>query len=274
MARLPHESLVQAGRLGAPVLAAAREKAAKMRVSVEHILRTENGLTAEELGKSLAAHYRTEFVPYRVDLHPLRDAMKGLDVEQWKQHRCVPIARDGRKVVVLMADPSDLPARDHVEAVLGAPLLAKVAFAEDIHRLITGEEPVTDGVPDLLSADAARELAADPESGVEVMTSQILLQAWGAKAEEVRIHPREHPALTIRIGDAWRPLAAVPERFLPPLIRRFKLMAGLEPMNSSKPQEGALEYPLSRGSLSARVATQPLGEGLELAFLRQIRQST
>lgn len=274
MARLPHDTLVQAGRLSAPALVAAREKAAKMRVSVEHVLRTENGLTAEELGKSLAAHYRTDFVPYRVDLHPLRDAMKGLEIEQWKRHRCVPIAREGRKVVVLMADPSDLPARDHVEAVLGAPLLAKVAFAEDIHRLITGEEPTTDGVPDLLSEAAVRDLAADPDSAVVVMTNQILLQAWGAKAEEVRIHPREHPALTIRIGEAWRPLAAIPERFVPPLIRRFKLMAGLEPMNSSKPQEGALEFRLSRGSLSVRVATQPLTEGLEIAFLRQIRQST
>ncbi len=274
MARLPHDSLVQAGRLSAPALAAAREKAAKMRVSVEHVLRTENGLTAEELGKSLAAHYHTDFVPYRVDLHPLRDAMKGLEVDQWKQHRCVPIARDGRKVVVLMADPNDLPARDHVEALLRAPLLVKVAFAEDIHRLITGEEPTTDGVPDLLTEEAKRAMAADAEGGVVVIANQILLQAWGAKAEEVRIHPREHPALAIRIGDAWRPLAAIPERFLPSLIRRFKIMAGLESGNSSKAQEGQLELRLSRGSLSVKVATQPLGEGFEVAFLRQIRQST
>ena len=272
MARLPHDTLVQAGRLAAPALAAAREKAAKMRVSVEHLLRTEHGLSAEELGKSLAAHYRTEFVPYRVDLHPLRDVMKAVEQDQWRQLRCVPIGRDGRKIVVLMADPSDLPARDHLEAVLGAPVLAKVAFAEDIHRLVTGQEPHTDGVLELLSAEMAREVAADPESGVVVMTNQILLQAWGAKAEEVRIHPREHPALTIRIGEAWRPLATVPERQVPSLIRRFKIMAGLESANTSKAQEGTFELRMSRGSLSARVVTQPLGEDSEIAFLRQIRQ--
>jgi type IV pilus assembly protein PilB len=275
MLRSPHEPMVQAGRITAEALAVAREKAAKSRVSVEQVLRTEHGLTAEELGASLAAHYRTDFVPYRDDLHPLRNLMKGLEIDQWKRHRCVPVGRDGRKIVVLMADPNDLPARDHVEAVLGEPLLVKVAFAEDIHLLITGQEPATDGVPDLLSENATRSLAVEAgagESAVVVMANQILLQAWGAKAEEVRVHPREQPALAIRIGDTWRPLAVVPPTFLPALIRRFKVMAALDSMNSTKPQEGGLELRLSRGSLSVRVATQPLGDGLEVAFLRQIRQ--
>lgn len=273
MPKSPFEPLVRDGALTREALAAAVRSAAAKQMSVGWILVNENRIPLEAVGRSLAAHFRVPFEPFREDLKLLPDAVERLKPELLPFTGVAPVAREKDRLVLLMSDPGDLPLRDRLEALLGEPFTVRVALKEDILRLVTGRAPEPYSPPPDLGSMEAEE-PVDPltlsahidsaDSGVVSMLNMILAKSLQEKAEEIRIDPRETPPGAWRIGGEWRDLL-LPESMLQFMVRRLKVMANLDIGTRARAQQGFFELLMSRARLRFDVSIEPVGGGDEAA---------
>lgn len=279
MPKSPFDLLVRDGVLTREALASATESARRQRMSVGWVLVNENKIPLETLGKSLAAHYRVPFVAYREDLRPLQDAVDRLKPELCLSYRVAPIAREKDRVILLMADPGDLPKKDELEGILGVPLGIRVALEEDIHRLLTGRvpEPAAPMLElDLASLPAEEELGPAEvvldagDSPIVVMANMIVMKCFTEKGEEIRLDPRQSPPGAWRVGGEWRDLT-LPDVMLQNLVRRFKVMANLDLGNRAKPQQGFFQLQVSGSRRRFDLFVEPVGGGDEAARLIPVR---
>src|SRR5437867_244001 len=89
--------------------------------------------------RQLAARYRCEFVELkgtRLDL----ELFKSIQADLMFRYNFVPLRVENGALVVAMADPSDLVLIDEVSALLGRPLIIKVAPLSEIQDLLKNSE--------------------------------------------------------------------------------------------------------------------------------------
>ena len=79
-----------------------------------------------EAAKQLAERYRYEFVDLK-EIHMDLELFHSTQVDLMFRYNFVPLRVEGNALVVAMADPSDLIVIDEVSALLGRPLIIKVA---------------------------------------------------------------------------------------------------------------------------------------------------
>lgn len=271
MPKSPFETLVRDGILTRDALAAAVRHAADQRMSVGWILVHENKIPLEAVGKALSAHYRVPFVAYREDLTPLQGVVDRVPVDLCTFSRVAPVGRENKKLVLLMADPGDLPLKDQLEGHLGESFVVRVSLPEDIHRLLTGVElrpwvPAPEPDPASMTPEEERTDLADvveeSESAIVSMVNALVMKCLREKVEEIRIDPRQKPPSAWRVGAEWKDLL-LPETFHQDIVRRFKVMANLDIGNRAKLQKGSFELATGAGRRRFAVSVEPVGGGDE-----------
>lgn len=274
MAKSPYDPLVRDGVLTREALAAATRSASDKRMSVGWILVNEHKLPLETVGKALSSHYRVPFVAYRDDLKPLPDFLELLNRELCTSYRAVPIDREKNRLVLLMADPGDLPNKDQLEGHLRQPFNVRVALPEHIHRLLHGAEPEPWSPPPLPidpptmapeeEMSGMAELGVVEESPIVALVNMMLVKCLQEKGEEIRLDPRQTPAAAWRVGAEWRDLQ-IPPNFHQNIVRRFKVMANLDIGSRAKEQQGFFQLQYFQSRRRFDVAIEPIGGGDEAA---------
>jgi len=89
--------------------------------------------------KQLAERYRYEFVDLKGS-HLDLELFHSIQVDLMFRYNFVPLRLEGNALVVAMADPSDLVVVDEVSALLGRPLVIKVAPLSEIQDLLKKSE--------------------------------------------------------------------------------------------------------------------------------------
>src|SRR5262249_2328213 len=103
---------------------------------MKNIVENGNGHhTAEEL----AARYHYELVDLK-GVHLDLELFHSIQVDLMFRYNFVPLRTEGHALVVAMADPSDLVMIDEVSALLGRPLIIKVAPLGEIQDLLKKSE--------------------------------------------------------------------------------------------------------------------------------------
>src|ERR1043166_2291016 len=87
----------------------------------------------------LAERYRYEFVDLR-NVHLDLELFHSIQVDLMFRYNFVPLRLEGNALGVAMADPSDLVVVDEVSALLGRPLVIKVAPLSEIQDLLKKSE--------------------------------------------------------------------------------------------------------------------------------------
>lgn len=272
MPKTPFDALVSK-----EVLAAATRSAAEKGRSVGWILNREHGIPMEALGQALEKHHKLPFVPWSEGMMPIEDLDDPVLLDHLHFSTVVQIGRDGTKPVFLMADPDNLPLRDELAAVFGRNHAVRVGLREHILCLLRGITPdelaATKPPPPLRllpDLDAEPEetsvvLAEDDAPGIVSVVNGLLLAFRKEKSDELRIDPREEACVARRKGDRWED-CLLPAPFVPNLIGRLKVMAGLDPGNRNKRQKGTFQLATAPGvRIAFEVAVEPLGEGREAA---------
>jgi len=279
MPKSPFDALVRDGVLSRETLQAVGERAGRIQMSVSWVLIHEQRIPVETVGKCLAAHYRTRFEAFQEGVKAPADLPPGLTPELCGYYRVAPIARERGRLVLLMADPGNLPDRDTIEAILGEPFDVRVALPEDITRILTGSEPepqIPFEAVEVDTGDKAEEnvdvLISGEDGGSSasvVFLNGMLMELVRQKAAELRFDPRTAPAAGMRLGEVWKEIP-VPPGMLQPLVRRLKVMANLNLTNRSIEQKGTFELRMTQGRrVRFDVAIDPVGDGDEAALLRQ-----
>src|SRR4029077_5793410 len=126
--------------------------------TVEKVLIEDHNVPKDEMGKSLAQYYGTQFFSYDLQTIP-QDLKERVPSEMWKKYTCAPVERRPGVLVVAVDDPQDLTRLDGIRAMNLAPRYDFwVGLKHDILAYIasTYGERLDGGSDSADSADLAR----------------------------------------------------------------------------------------------------------------------
>src|SRR5206468_1520580 len=155
--------------------------------------------------KRLAERYRCEFVELR-GTHLDLELFKSIQADLMFRYNFVPLRVDSGALVVAMADPSDLVVIDEVSALLGRPLIIKVAPLGEIQDLLKKSESsqrmleeATEGFKlDLIREDETGEetitiekITQEESSPIIRLVDTIIFTALERRASDIHIETRD-----------------------------------------------------------------------------------
>ena len=198
------------------------------------------------------------------------------------QHRAVPVAVEGDEIVVAMANPVDVVAKDDIRNLLGAPVRTVLADPEQIAAVIGRAASSDSKVREVLAAaasDVDREVPAVAEvtvtdrndAPIVRFVDLLLTKAIQERASDVHIEPSETGLrIRFRIDGVLQDALEPPQSLQAGLLARIKVMTGLDIAEKRLPQDGRASVDVGDERVDVRVATAPTVHG-ESAVLRILR---
>ena len=249
----------------------------KTRKSVESVLMSDFNVTKDDIGKSLANHFKTRFICYDDKIPIPGELLKNLKVRFLRNNVFVPICESDGKVTVAMENPGNLPGRDTIRRTIQAKDIEYcVAIREDIFQMIamfydvdrtqmlTGSGSIEDILGQLESAEEEDEEAngmAEDDSAIVQLVNKAIVDAYTRKASDIHIEPgqgKNNAVIRFRIDGACQVYQTIPHTYKRALVSRLKIMSDLDISERRKPQDGKINFrkyaPLD---IELRVATIP-----------------
>src|SRR5947207_4943567 len=124
--------------------------------------------------RQMEERYRYEFVDLQ-SLHLDLELFHSIQVDLMFRYNFVPLRMEGNALVVAIADPSDLVIIDEVSALLGRPLIIKVAALSEIQDLLKKSES-SQRMLDEATEGFKLDLIREDESGDETITIEKITQ--------------------------------------------------------------------------------------------------
>jgi type II secretory ATPase GspE/PulE/Tfp pilus assembly ATPase PilB-like protein len=226
--------------------------------------------------RRLAERYGLEFMDldqFRID----HDLFRSIPADLMLRYGFVPHHRDGRTLVIVVSDPTDLPMIDELALLLAAPLKVTVGARSAIESILKKSESsqrvleeATEGFQlQLLKEDEA----GDESLTVEKLTSDIspiirlvdstVFTAIQRRASDIHIETQDDAVqVKYRIDGvlqaAMRPIA---KQFHGPIISRIKVMAELDIAEKRVPQDGRFKLRVPGKTIDFRVSIMPSVHG-------------
>ncbi len=215
------------------------------------------------------------------------EALALLEADVAVRLRAVPYAIDGRRLVVAMADPTDLASVDELAAMTGRAIrrvgIEHAAFAE-LMRLGYGTTAarMAQSLADesgLAAPDVEHNLDAIDAEDVHRMAEQptlinlvnlLLLEAIQSRASDVHIEPFESELrVKYRIDGVLVSQPQPPKHLQAALIGRVKIMANMNIAERYIPQDGHITLRFEGRKVDIRVSTVPTlyGESVVMRLL-------
>ena len=201
-----------------------------------------------------------------------------------RRHHVVALGLDDRSVRIATADPRDLSAEQALAFITGRAVLFEVAapagIAERldevyrpenaINRLLRGLEPTSVRVETQIDTDE-RDPALD--APMSQLVDAMIADAVRAGASDIHSEiDGAHLAVRYRVDGILREVMRLPEAAGPSLVRRVKIIAGLDVTNSMTPQDGRSTARVDGNQIDLRIATAPVarrGEKLVIRILNK-----
>ena len=236
------------------------------------------GFISEDiLTDTLAAETQTEVVDV-LDLTIDQHVLAAIPYELAKRNRVIPIAIDGERIVVAMADAYDVVAIDNIEHYTGMRSTVMSAAEADIEDALEHHYAHSASIEETIDA-LMRDglLVAEPdiakESPMVRLADQILALAIKYRATDIHIEPDEKVLrIRLRIDGVLRQELIIPPKLRAGLTARYKLMADLNVAEKRLPQDGRIEFLFGRRKIDLRVSTLPTSHG-ESIVMRVLESS-
>jgi type II secretory ATPase GspE/PulE/Tfp pilus assembly ATPase PilB-like protein len=290
-------ALVDKGVVSEKDLEAAVSSARVNNTTVEKVLIEDYAVPKEELGKSLAAHYATQFFDYDGAATIPADLRDRVPAEMWKKYVCAPVERRPGVLVVAVDDPQDLTRLDGIRAMSLAPRYDfQVGLKHEILAYIAASygEKVESASAD--SADLAKIIDQlgegegvsteeeerdapeidETDSGIVKLANQLIIEAFNRGASDIHVEPdgSKNPCtIRLRIDGDCQKFMEVPGAHRNALVQRLKIMAKLDISERRKPQDGKIRFKYSKGTIELRVATIPTSNQNEDVVMRILAAS-
>ncbi|GAC1312120.1 MAG: GspE/PulE family protein [Acidimicrobiales bacterium] len=247
------------------------------RVLIERGLVSEAGLVS-----TLASQLGLEYVD--LSDHPVDVAATVLISDGLaRRYQALPIGWDDGRLVVAMADPSNVFAVDDIRTITGAEVRMVVATRESIlgaidkyHRLDGDAESISAQASSSYESDddlsAVREVVED--APIVKLVNLLITQAVQDRASDIHIEPGEHDLrVRYRIDGVLHEVMRPPKNIQAGIISRLKIMADINIAERRVPQDGRISAQIGSRSVDLRVATLPTVFG-EKVVMRILDKST
>jgi general secretion pathway protein E len=237
----------------------------------EHLMRT-RAATEDQVLRAVATQiglpYREELAPEDVDGSLLAE----LPIGYVKLQRCLPLRiTEGGSVSLAIADPLNATAIDDVRTLLRAAVepvvIPPARILEVINTVYTRRG---DGVE---LADGEEFGEGDAEELIDIIdltdeapiirwVNSLLFNAAKERASDIHVEPGEkYVVVRNRIDGVLYEVKQAHKGYLPSIVARVKIMAGLNIAEKRLPQDGRIRRKIAGRDIDMRVATIPTARG-------------
>jgi type IV pilus assembly protein PilB len=234
--------------------------------------------TSEEVlrARALAERYRLEFVDmneFRID----QDLFRSIPADLMLRYGFVPHRREGRVLVVVVSDPTDLPMIDELGVILGTPIRVTVGAPSAIQSILKKSESsqrVLEEASEGFELQVLKEDEAGDESlTVERLTSDIspiiklvdstIYTAIQRRASDIHIETGDDAVhVKYRIDGVLQPaMRPIGRQFHSSIVSRVKVMAELDIAEKRVPQDGRFKVRMPGKTIDFRVSIMPSVHG-------------
>ena len=208
-----------------------------------------------------------------------------LAAEHAIRRRAIPYAFEGKRVLVAMADPTDVAAADEVSVAMGKPVtrvgcstqiyteLLRAAYGTTAAQMAARLSGVGDGDDlvnnlEAIEADDLHRMAEQPS--LINLVNLLILEAIRARASDVHIEPFEKKlAVKYRVDGYLLEQQSPPKQLQAAITSRIKIMAGMNIAERFAPQDGHISLRFEGRKIDIRVSTVPTlyGESVVMRIL-------
>ena len=226
--------------------------------------------------RRLAERYGLEFVDleqFQID----HDLFRTIPADLMLRYGFVPHHREGRSLVIVVSDPTDLPMIDELALLLAAPLKVTVGERSAIEAILKKSES-SQRVLEEATEGFQLQLLKDEENGdenltVERLTSDIspvirlvdstIFTAIQRRASDIHIETQDDAVhVKYRIDGVLQPaMRPIAKQFHTSIISRIKVMAELDIAEKRVPQDGRFKVRVPGKSIDFRVSIMPSVHG-------------
>ncbi len=258
--------LIEEGLLTDAQLDAALSEQAKSGKPLGRLLIEQGTISEAELVRTLAHQVGLEFVDladYTIDGSVASLVNESLA----RRYQAIPIGWDEGKLVVAMADPSNVFAVDDIRALAGAEVRTVVATASQIIETIEqffrvdGEvdeimQAATDEADDEVDLSSISEVLED--APIVKFVNLLVNQAVNDRASDIHVEPTETDLrIRFRIDGVLHEVMRSPRSIQAGVISRLKVMADINIAERRVPQDGRISMKVNGRGIDLRVATLP-----------------
>ena len=256
----------------------------------KHLL-DQGKLTEEQFAKALARQYDMDYVDlssFEVD----DELFQRFEIGVMREYHFIPYSLEGRELIVIASDPTELTIFDELEALLDLNIHVKLGNHSEITRLINlmvetsldgnilfgegGQSPrygsleVKEEEEDFSEDDVASQERMAMQSSVIGLVDSILLQAVRKQASDIHFEVyQEELKVRYRIDGCLFDIASFDKNYQSPVSSRLKIMAKLDIAEKRVPQDGRFRLNIDDRNVDFRVSVLPsiFGETTVLRIL-------
>ncbi len=226
--------------------------------------------------RALAERYRVGFVDmdtFRID----QELFRTIPADLMLRYGFVPLRRDGRSLVIVVSDPTDLPMIDELGTVLSTAVTVMVGAPSAIQSILKKSESsqrvleeATEGFQlQVLQEDDNGEehltvdkLTSDVSPVIRLVDSTIFT-AIQRRASDIHIETGDDSVhVKYRIDGVLQPaMRPIAKQFHSPIISRIKVMAELDIAEKRIPQDGRFKVRTPGKTIDFRVSIMPSVHG-------------
>ncbi|MGE3510180.1 MAG: GspE/PulE family protein [Vicinamibacterales bacterium] len=229
-----------------------------------------------EQARRLAERYGFEFIDmdtFRID----QELFRSIPADLMLRYGFVPFRRDGRSLVIVVSDPTDLPMIDELGVLLATPIKVMVGPRSAIDSILKKSES-SQRVLEEATESFQLQLLKEDEQGdetlsVERLTSDIspviklvdstIYTAIQRRASDIHIETQDDAVhVKYRIDGVLQPaMRPIAKQFHSSIISRIKVMAELDIAEKRVPQDGRFKLRLPGKTIDFRVSIMPSVHG-------------
>lgn len=256
--------------------------------SLISILKQSKLVDEEKLTKIIAADQNIEFIDLSPDMIEQMTAHL-LSYEMVSRYNCLPIRKEGKKLIVAMSSPLNLSVRDQIEMKTGyevTPVAASpAAIRQAIHHHFSvrdetkqtivsmrlKQEPATGQVQDNILenklTEAERESVQVVDSPITRLVSSIINGAIDARASDIHLEPRATDMrVRYRIDGLLHDALNVPVNAQLEVISHIKIMAEMDISEKRLPQDGHITVQHNGRDYDLRISSLPATGGEKIVM--------
>jgi len=230
----------------------------------------------EATARRLAERYRLEFL----DMHEFRidqELFRSIPADLMLRYGFVPYRRDGKSLVIVVSDPTDLPMIDELSVILGTPVRVMVGVRSAIEGMLKKSESsqrVLDEATEEFQIQVLKEEeVSDDNLTVEKLTGDsspiirlvdsTIYTAIQRRASDIHIETQDDAVyVKYRIDGVLQPaMRPIAKRFHSSILSRIKVMAELDIAEKRVPQDGRFRLRVPGKTIDFRVSVMPSVHG-------------
>lgn len=276
-----YDYLVATRKISDKELVEAVEISTKKETSVEDYLRRIKKVSVEDIGASLAAFYKYDYVPFSQNYSRPAELLARIKQSFLEEHKWLPLnVAQGSSFTTYVVTPDPLHSEVYgsISQLLSGRKIQLVVTTEfEFNQFFNSFFKEADIVQDMISeiGNSDLELKEDLESTVDAATSddeivklvnKIIYDAYNRRCSDIHIEPYPGNLKTrvrFRIDGELVEYVKMSPQIRPRVVNRIKIMANMNISENRMPQDGKIKMIKFMRTLDIelRVATYPVAGG-------------